>query len=230
MLEQILTELSTILSQSLAIALIGSLAWGVISIVLSPCHLSSIPLVIGFLTSQEQRSVSRAFVLSTIFSLGILLSIALIGLITASMGRLLGDLGRVGNTVVAVVFFVFGFYLMDILPLNWSLGNVTTRKSGGWAALSLGLLFGIALGPCTFAFIAPILGIVFTRAQTDYLGAVALLSAFALGHCGVIILAGILTQKVQSYLNWTEEHKGIKWLKRICGFLVVLGGVYLLLK
>lgn len=230
MIEQLLTGLSATLSQSLTIALIGSFAWGIISILLSPCHLSSVPLVIGFITNQEQKSVGHAFRLSTIFSVGILASIALIGIVTASLGRLMGDLGSIGNTLVAIVLFIFGFYLMGLIPLNWNIGAMTTRQKGVWAALTLGLLFGVALGPCTFAFIAPVLGVVFTRAQTDYAGAIALLAAFAAGHCGVIILAGTLTQKVQSYLNWTENSKGVSWLKRVCGFLVVLAGVYLLFK
>ena len=230
MIERLLTSLSASLSASLAIALIGSFVWGIISILLSPCHLSSIPLVIGFLTTQEQKTVGRAFKLSLVFSLGILISIALIGLVTASLGRLMGDVGRIGNSAVAVVFFIFGLYLMDILPLNWTALTTNTKVKGVWAALTLGLVFGLALGPCTFAFMAPVLGLVFTRAQSDYAGATALLGAFAAGHCGVIIFAGTLTQKVQGYLSWSENSEVTRWIKRVCGFLVVLGGFYLLFK
>jgi cytochrome c-type biogenesis protein len=230
MIERLLTTLSASLSASLAIALIGSFVWGLISILLSPCHLSSIPLVIGFLTNQEQKSVGRAFKLSLVFSLGILISIALIGIITASLGRLMGDIGRIGNSAVAIVFFIFGLYLMDVLPLNWRTMTTSTKLKGVWAALILGLVFGLALGPCTFAFMAPVLGLVFTRAQSDYAEAIALLGAFAAGHCGVIILAGTLTSKVQSYLEWSQNSKAAIWLKRVCGFFVVLAGFYLLLK
>jgi len=230
MIEKLLTSLSTALSQSISIALIGSFIWGLISILLSPCHLSSIPLVIGFLTNQEQKSVGRAFRLSLIFSLGILVSIAFIGIITASMGRLMGDVGRIGNSAVAIVFFVFGLYLMDILPLTWNALTTTTKLKGIWAALTLGLVFGLALGPCTFAFMAPVLGLVFTRAQSDYAGAISLLGAFAAGHCGVIVLAGTLSQKLQGYLNWSESSVITKWIKRACGLLVVLAGMYMLIK
>jgi len=55
-----------------------------------------------------------------------------------------------------------------------------------------------------------------------------LLAAFALGHCGVIVLAGALTQHVETYLNWTQGHEVLRWLKRICGVLVVAAGVELL--
>jgi cytochrome c-type biogenesis protein len=230
MIETLLTVLSRALQQSLAISLLASFAWGVASILLSPCHLSSIPLIIGFLNQSRQEQNARAFILSLVFSVGILIAIALIGIFTASMGRMLGDLGRWGNILVAVVFLVFGSYLMDLLPLNWSMSLPTNRRNGLWAALSMGLVFGIGLGPCTFAFIAPVLGIVFARVHSDYSGAMLLLAMFALGHCGVIVLAGTLSSKVQAYLNWTGQNRMVLKVKRACGFLVALAGVYWLVK
>ena len=228
MLEELLTYLTGALTQSLLVALLGAFLWGVISILLSPCHLASIPLLIGFLTSQGKSGSRRAFQLSLLFSLGILASIALIGAITALAGRLLGDLGRIGNTAVALVFLVFGFYLMDLLPLRWSVPGMPTRFHGAPGALVFGSLFGIGLGPCTFAFMAPVLGVVFARAGSNPGGGLGLLGAFSLGHCGVIIAAGTLTQSVERYLGWTGNHQALKWLRRLCGLLVFTAGVYLL--
>ena len=93
----------------------------------------------------------------------------------------------------------------------------------------LGLIFGIALGPCTFAYMAPVLGVVFQTAQTNYLLAVLFLIVFGVGHCSVIVGAGTLTGKVQKYLNWSEESKSLLWIKRICGILVILGGAFLII-
>ena len=230
MLEQVLTSLSNGLSQSLGWALLAAFAWGVVSIVFSPCHLASVPLIVGFISTQGDASTGRAFRLSLVFSLGVLASIALIGLITASLGRLVGDLGAVGNVAVAVVFFVFGLYLMDLLPLHWTSFPSTTRRRGMPAALGLGLVFGVGLGPCSFAFLAPLLMIVFGQAQVDYALAVALLGTFALGHCGVIVAAGTAAQKAQTVVSWGSRSGITRWVRRACGALVVLAGVYLLLK
>ena len=98
------------------------------------------------------------------------------------------------------------------------------------AALSLGFVFGVGLGPCTFAFLAPLLLVVFDRAQTDVAGAAALLLAFALGHCGVIVLAGTAFARVQTLVSWGERSGVARWVRRGCGALVVLAGVYLLLR
>jgi cytochrome c-type biogenesis protein len=229
-LQQVLTTLSEGLSGSLGWALLAAFAWGVVSIVFSPCHLAGVPLVVGFISTQEDASTRRAFRLSLVFSLGVLASIALIGLITASLGRLVGDLGTVGNVAVAVVFFVFGLYLMDLLPLDWTSFPATTRRRGMPAALGLGLVFGVGLGPCSFAFLAPLLMIVFGEAHVDYALAVGLLGAFALGHCGVIVLAGTAAQRVQTIVSWGGRSGVTRWVRRTCGALVVLAGVYLLVK
>lgn len=228
MLEQILTGLSNGLSQSAGWALLAAFAWGVVSIVFSPCHLASVPLVVGFISAQEDASTRGAFRLSLLFSLGVLGSIAIIGAVTASLGRLLGDLGSVGNVAVAVVFFIFGLYLMGVLPLRWSMFPATTGLRGAPAAVGLGLAFGIGLGPCSFAFLAPLLMIAIGSATTDYLLAAGLLAAFAAGHCLVIVAAGTAAQKVQSWTSWGDRSGVTMWVRRISGTLVVLAGVYLL--
>ncbi len=227
-MEGLLTYLSEALEQSPLIATLGAFLWGVISILLSPCHLSSVPLLVGFLATRNDVKAGEAFRLSTLFALGILASIALIGAATAAAGRLLGDLGRGGNAAVAVIFFLFGLYLMDLLPLHWGRAEEPAAPRSATAALALGFLFGIGLGPCTFAFVAPVLAVVFAKAGVGLGNALCLLGAFALGHCGVIVCAGTLNQSVQNYLNWTQEHKALKWLRRGCGLLVLLGGIYAL--
>ena len=211
------------------IALGAAFLWGLLSIILSPCHLASIPLVVGFISEQGQISNRRALAISSLFSGGILVSIAIIGVITASLGRIMGDVGRYGNYVVAVILFVVGLYLLGIIELNWGgFGQNKIRKRGLLTAFLLGLIFGIALGPCTFAFMAPVLAITFKVAASQSLYALALLFAYGIGHCLVIVLAGVSTQQLQQYLKWNEQARGAVILRKICGVLVLLGAVYLI--
>ncbi len=97
MIESIFTTLYEAMTGTVWLAIIASFGWGVLSIFLSPCHLSSIPLVVGFISSQGKISIGRTFNISLVFAVGILLTIAAIGVITASLGRLMGDVGSVGN-------------------------------------------------------------------------------------------------------------------------------------
>ena len=225
---KLFTALSHAIEGAPLIAVAASFIWGILSIVLSPCHLTTIPLIIGYLSKQRELSTKKAFYLSTIFSVGILMSIAVIGGITAAAGQILGDVGKIGNYVVAMVFLIFGLSLLGILPLNFpGLGPIKSQRKGYFSVLSLGLVFGLALGPCTFAFMAPMLGIVFNLTAKNLLNGLVLLSAFAVGHCAVIIAAGTSTRLVQKITKWDEQSKGITIIRKICGILVLLGGIYL---
>jgi cytochrome c-type biogenesis protein len=229
MIEQIFTALNNAVQGNPPIAIAASFGWGILSIILSPCHLSSIPLIVGFIDEQGRISTKRAFAVSTLFSVGILVSIALIGAVTAGAGRMMGDVGRYGNYLVAVVFFVVGLHLIGIIPMPWSgPSTVGVKKKGLPAAFILGLVFGIALGPCTFAYMAPILSITFSLAGTSMLYGFLLLLMYGIGHCSVIVLAGTFTEVVQRYLNWNEKSVGVSIVKKVCGILVILGGVYLI--
>jgi len=228
-LEQLFIALTKAIEGSAPIALSASLVWGMLSVILSPCHLSSIPLIIGFISEQGKLTTRKAFGLSFLFGLGILATIGIIGVVTATMGRMMGDVGKYGNYVVAAVFFLVGLHLIGVIPMPFSgPGNVGMKRKGLFAAFILGLVFGVALGPCTFAYMAPVLTLSLKVATTKFVYAVLLLAAYGIGHCSVIVAAGTSAEAVQNYLNWNEKSKGATIVKRICGVLVMLGGVYLI--
>ena len=231
MMVDLFTWLSQALTQSSEIAILAAFIWGVLSVILSPCHIACIPLIVGFIDGQGNITTRRAFGLSLLFGLGILITIGIIGLITGLLGRMMGDIGGYGNYFVAIIFFAIGLNLLGILPLPFMEGgaNPKYQRKGLFAAFVLGLLFGIALGPCTFAYMATMLGIVFSIASTQIIFALSLLLAYGIGHCAVLVFAGTFTEVVQHYLRWTEKSKGAVILKKICGVLVILGGVYLIL-
>lgn len=229
MIERLFTSLSHGVEGAPAVALLAALAWGVLSILLSPCHLASIPLIVGYIDQQGRISMRRAFGIALLFALGILVTIGVIGAVTAAAGRMIGDVGLYGNYFVAAIFFVVGLHLLDAirLPLPGAAQPGMKRK-GMLAAFVLGLVFGVALGPCTFAYMAPMLAVTFKLAATNLAYGILLLLAYGAGHCGVIVLAGTFTEVVQHYLNWTEKSCGAVILKRVCGALVLAGGLYLI--
>ena len=231
MIIELFTWLSQALTRTPEIAIGAAFIWGVLSVILSPCHIACIPLIVGFIDGQGNISTGRAFGLSFLFGLGILITIGIIGLITGLAGRIVGDIGGYGTYFVAVIFFAIGLNLLGILPLPFMEGgaNPNYKRKGFLAAFVLGLLFGIALGPCTFAYMATILGVVFSIASTKIIFALSLLLAYGIGHCAVLVLAGTFTEVVEHYLHWTEKSKGAVILKKACGIFVILGGVYLIL-
>jgi cytochrome c-type biogenesis protein len=225
------TELLATFGQALAasgvVALAAAFAWGILSVALSPCHLSSVPLVVAYMSgSTELPSGRRALGLSAAFAAGILVSIAVVGAATAAACRMLGDVGRTGTWLLASVFFVVGLNLLGVLPLP-SLGSAPAgmRRRGAPGALLLGVVFGVALGPCTFAFMAPLLGIAFraSGAGASAYG-VLLVALYGAGHAVAIAVAGSSLQSVNRWLSWKAGARAVSAVKAVAGVAVILGG------
>jgi len=228
-MENLINSFTGAVESASPIAIPLALFWGVLSILLSPCHLASIPLVVGYISRQGDSKSSRAFGISAVFSIGIMITIILVGIATAAAGRLMGDIGRFGYYFAAAVMLYFGLNLLEVLPSPFRGGkNISSNKSGLTGALILGLVFGIALGPCTFAFMAPILGVAFSTGSKYPVFAILLVLAFSVGHCGVIVGAGTFSGTIQRFLNWNDKSGIVPILRKICGVLVILGGLYIL--
>lgn len=228
-MNELFAQLTRAMDGAPRIALGAAFVWGILSILLSPCHLASIPLIVGFIDGQGRISTKRAFWISLLFAAGILITVAVIGGLTAAAGRIMGDLGPYANYFIALIFFVIGLHLLGVIPMLGSgPSQIKMKQRGAPAAFILGLIFGLALGPCTFAFMAPVLGIVFKTGAGHPVYAGSLLLLYGIGHCAVIVLAGTFTEVVQHYLNWNDQSKGALILKKVCGVLVLLGGLYLI--
>ena len=230
---ELLESLGRALYESYPVALGASCLWGLMSMVLSPCHLVSVPLVMGYLSSDSGCFSRRSrFIHALAFAAGMTFSIVLIGLITLLLGRIAGDIGSTGNIVLAVMLMYVGLSLTDLvnLPLPGISKSPEAGEKGAWGALVIGLILGAALGPCTFAFMAPVLALIFSLG-TERLG-MALLPGilFAAGHGIVVVIAGTYSDKLQGLLRWSGSSRTAAIFRVVCGSLVILGGLYLLLK
>lgn len=227
---ELLTAFGRAFEATAALALPAAFLWGLLSVVLSPCHLSSIPLVVAYMSGGDELPTGRrAVVLSGSFALGILGSIAVIGAVTVAVGRMAGDVGPWVTYALAGVFFAVGLNLLGVLPMpSWSALPSSARRKGPGGALVLGLVFGAALGPCTFAFMAPLLGLAF-RAGADQAAYGALLVLlYGLGHSAAIVIAGASAQNVQRWLSWKAGARAAVLVKGVAGVAVIAGGVYFL--
>ena len=214
------------LEQSLALVLAAAFLWGILSIVLSPCHVSSIPLVVGYVNRNGLQSRRSALITSLYFSGGVLISLLVIGGITSMMGLMLGDIGKTGAYLVGAVFILTGLWLLDLVRVpscNLPMRSGQTALGG----ILMGFVFGTALGPCTFGFMFPVLAVVFRSADQNLLVSIAIMLSYAIGHSLVIVLAGVGVNQLQSFLNWDSKAKGTLWMKRLCGVLIILTGLYL---
>lgn len=227
---ELLTAFGHAFEASAALALPAAFGWGVLSVLLSPCHLSSIPLVVAYMSGGEAPATGRrAVVLSGSFALGISGSIAALGGLTVAAGRMAGDVGPLASYALAAVFFGVGLNLLGLLPLpGWSALPSGGGRRGVRGALLLGVVFGAALGPCTFAFLAPLLGLAFRAGAGQAAYGALLVALYGLGHAVAIVAAGTSAQGVQRWLSWKAGARAAVLLRGGAGLAVLAGGAYFL--
>lgn len=228
MILDLLTRLAEMLWASPGLAVAGALLWGIASVLLSPCHLAGIPLVMGFVAKESGGTKLRAFLLSSVFALGILLTMVILGVVTGMLGRIWGDIGPWGNRLGALVFAAVALILLDVISIpSVAISRQERFRGGGLgAALLLGGLFGTVLGPCAFAFFMPVLSLVFTSVALQPFFALALLLAYAVGHCSVIILAGTASTLVLRITQAPRNARWIKWARKVTGVLALAGSIW----
>jgi cytochrome c-type biogenesis protein len=229
-MQGLFTALNEGLQGAWPLAVVVAFIWGVASVILSPCHLGTIPLVVGFV-SGGAGSMGRGggFKLATAFALGMLAAIAVAGALAISAGLALAGFSAYMNYAIAAIFLAAGLTLVGLIPLPASGLNIMSfKRKGVGAAVVLGLVFGIGLSPCTFAFMAPILGVALGAASRAPLFGYLLLLVFGVGHCAVIATAGGSTDLVQKYLNWNSRSRGVTVVKIICGLCLIGAASFLI--
>ncbi|UOD35115.1 cytochrome C biogenesis protein [Deferribacteraceae bacterium V6Fe1] len=228
MIETIFNNINYLVNQQIVIALLAAFVWGVVSVMISPCHLSGIPLICGYLMKRSEN-IKSAFWLSSVFSFGVLISIAVIGVVTILLGRIFGDVGILGDLLVGALFIVFGAYLLGLVNLNWKGFQYKSVKVNVLSVFIMGFIFGIGLGPCTFAYIAPIIGFTFKISGAEILRPALLLLFFAVGHTITIAVAGVSGNLVAKFLKFNEKSNFLNVLQKIVGVGLVIIGIFYLL-
>jgi cytochrome c-type biogenesis protein len=226
MLESIFLTVNNWLIEGTTIALIGAFSWGMISVAFSPCHLASIPLIIAYVGGQEKMIQARqAGYYSVAFTTGLFITIALIGIICALLGRMLGDVGNYWRILVGLILVWVALGMLGVEKCSMS-GNLLYRLNlkGIKGALVLGLAYGVLSGSCTFGFIAPILAII--TIQKMVLNGIIMILLFALGHCLPIVVAGSSTAAVRKVIENQSWQTGGLWFRRGAGVLIGILGLY----
>ncbi len=226
MFQEILITVNQMMSGSLAVAAVGAFAWGMISVLFSPCHLASIPLIIAYVGGQQTAlQPKRAGWYAGAFSLGLFITIAAVGIVCALLGRMLGDVGVWLQVAVGAVLIWVALGMMGVQACTMSGGPLYRLKLRGiHGAFGLGLAYGILSGSCTFGFIAPILAIV-TVQQEIFAGSVMML-LFALGHCLPIVFAGSSAAAVRRLTESAAWQGAGAWFRKGAGAVIGLLGVY----
>jgi len=212
-----------------AIAGLGCLLWGATSVLFSPCHLASIPLIVAYVGGQQQVLVPRqAAGYAVAFSMGLFITIAVVGAVCALLGRMLGDIGNYWQVLIGAVLVWVSLGMLGVEKCSMS-GSLLYRLNfkGTSGALALGLCYGLLSGSCTFGFIAPILAIITVQQQVG--AGILFILLFAAGHCLPIAVAGSSTAAVRRLVENRAWQGAGNWFRKIAGVVICLLGVYFIL-
>lgn len=226
MFDQFLLTVNAWMTAGSAAAYAGSFLWGLVSVLFSPCHLASIPLIVGYVAGQgrlvEGREAARYAVA---FTAGLFITIALVGLVCSLLGRMLGDVGPYWTILVGLVLLYVALDMLGVASCRLSGGLMSRLKVRGISgALVMGLGYGLLSGSCTFGFLAPLLAVI--TVQDQMLTGMGLIQAFALGHCLPIVVAGSSAALARRLMEQRVFAGGSPWVRRAAGVLVGLLGAY----
>jgi cytochrome c-type biogenesis protein len=226
MLEKIFLTVNDWLVAGTTVAALGAFFWGMISVVFSPCHLASIPLIVAYVGGQEKTVLARqAGYYSVAFTTGLFITIAVIGIICSLLGRMLGDVGNTWQIPIGLILIWVALGMLGVEKCSMS-GNLLYRLNlkGILGAFVLGLAYGVLSGSCTFGFIAPILAII--TVQGKVANGILMILLFAVGHCLPIVIAGSSTAAVRKVLENQSWQTGGLWFRRGAGVLIGMLGIY----
>lgn len=193
----------------------------------NPCVLAMIPLLMSIVAGAKDTSLKRSLGFSALFVLGLSITFTILGLISALMGRMLGDVGAFWKYLVAWVCLVMGLHLLGLLKFNFNLPRpANVSKGGPVGAFLLGLLFGVVSTPCAVPILAVLLAYVGSKGNIIYGG--FLLLVYALGHSTLILVAGTSMGAAKKLIESKGLRKTNLALQKIAGVIIILVGAYFL--
>ncbi|MBF0112630.1 MAG: sulfite exporter TauE/SafE family protein [Desulfamplus sp.] len=226
MLDSLFITINQWMTGGIVIAGIGCFLWGVVSVMLSPCHLASIPLIIAYVGGQDKAvNPKQASFYAGAFTIGLFITIALVGIICAMVGRMLGDVGNYWQLLIGSILIWVSLGMLGVEKCSMS-GSLLYRLKikGIFGAFFLGLAYGVLSGSCTFGFIAPILAII--TVQEKVATGIILIILFAVGHCLPIVVAGSSTAAVRKLMENNTWQGAGTWFRKGAGVMICLLGVY----
>ncbi|TVM19261.1 cytochrome C biosynthesis protein [Oceanidesulfovibrio indonesiensis] len=225
-MDQVFLVINSWIGSGLLLGALGCFLWGAVSVLFSPCHIASIPLIVGYVAGQEREVEGRkATLYAVLFTTGLFITIAAIGVICSLLGRMLGDVGPYWTIVVGVILLWIALDMLGVGRCSMSGGLMARLKVKGLSgAFFLGLAYGVLSGSCTFGFIAPILAII--TVQGEVLTGIIFIVLFGIGHCIPIAIAGSSTALVKRFLANSAWQRGGMVFRRVAGVIVGLLGLY----
>lgn len=192
----------------------------------TPCSLSNIPLIIGYVGGIGERNEKKAFFYSVIFAIGTAVTFVTLGFIATSAGRLMGTSSKVWYLLLGVLMVLMAMQTWEIFQIIPSVNLLSKSKAkGAVGAFIAGILGGIFSSPCSTPVLIALLGIV--AGKGNLLWGILLMFLYAVGHSVLVIIAGTSIGFVKKISGNEKYAKVGNVLKILMGFAILLIGLYM---
>lgn len=225
MIDLWLETLSKQIQGSLWIAPLFAFLAGVITS-FTPCALSSIPLIIGYVGGTGEKTTKKAFKLSLTFVIGSAITFTSLGVIATMLGNLIGTQASwwyilLGTLMMLMALQIFGLY--EFIPSSYLVSK--SKKKGYIGALIAGVLSGVFSSPCSTPVLIVLLTIVAQKG--NMLWGILLLLLYSVGHGLLALVCGTSIGFAQKISKNSKYGIISNVLKIIMGIAISLIGLYM---
>ena len=223
---EILQSISLLIENNVWLAPFLAFAAGALTS-LTPCSVSSVPLVIGYVGGAAGSDTRKAFRLSLVFVLGSALTFTALGTAASTAGMFFMGAASwwyliLGSLMVLMALQTWGIF--EIIPSSYLMSK--NRKKGYLGAFIAGILGGIFSSPCSTPVLVALLAIVAGKGSIVW--GTSLLILYSIGHGLLVLAVGTsfsFAQKLSEDINNSRTSLIIKF---VLGTLVLLAGFYML--
>ncbi|MCX8074184.1 MAG: sulfite exporter TauE/SafE family protein [Clostridia bacterium] len=224
-MESLFEQFGILLTQNVWISILVALLAGIVSS-FTPCSLSSIPLIIGYVGGYNESDKRKPFIYSLIFSLGLAVMFTILGVLSVTIGRLFIGIGAVWYTILGLILLMVALQMLGIINIGSNVCNVHKKKNGVIGAFLLGIIGGVFSSPCSTPVLIAIL--TFVAEKGNILLGGSLLLVYSIGHSILVIIAGTSVGITQSIVSSDKTNKIAVIMKYIFAVLVLWLALYML--
>ena len=220
-----LEQIAAVLGNNPWIAPLLALLAGVLTSV-TPCALSGVPLIIGYVGGVGEKNTKKAFGYTVIFALGTAVTFVLLGILASSLSILMGKYMTYWYLFLGIIMVLMALQTWEIfnfIPSASLLGK--NKRKGAVGAFFAGILAGIFSSPCSTPVLVALLAII--GGSGNLLYGIVLMLLYSIGHSALVMVAGTSVGFVQK-INTSEKYKkAATIIKVVMGAAILLIGFYM---
>lgn len=215
-------------TQSSIYILFGAAFLGGLISSISPCSLSMLPLIIGYIGGYSDEKPLKTLLQMIVFVIGSGIVFSIIGAICALTGKMF--IGNpyfaliVASIVMIIGLKILGFLEFDLPPIIKEIPKNEFNNDFLYP-LILGAVFALIGTPCSTPILASIMA--FASISAKISSAVIMLFLFSIGQGLILILAGFITSKIKTSEKFYQLSEKIM---KFSGILLILVSLYIFYK